>query len=381
MPRQFRNYTRHNGVYFVELANGDQTFFIRYKKDRKLIEERAGRRSQGWTAAKANRLRTERLAGKTGSNADQRSREIAEKELKNNRWTFRKIFDEYLASRPDLKGRANDVRRFNSYLEKDFAQKTPEEVTHFDIERLKRGLAKKNLKPATVRHALEVLRRLSNFATKHNLCPGISFVIEMPKVNNLMTEDLTPDEYIRLTKLLDEEEDIQASNLLRLALFTGMRRGELFKLKWKDINFFRKNISIKDPKSGLDETIPLNEMALSVLNNHEKKESEFVFPGLRGNQRKTTPRPLRRIIKKAGLKNFRPFQGLRHSYASILVSSGKVDLYTLQKLLTQKSPQMTQRYAHLSNKALMEASNVISEVTNSVTEIIQLAEHKKTKGE
>ena len=147
MPRQFRNHTRHNGVYFVELANGDQTFFIRYKKDRKLIEERAGRRSQGWTAAKANRLRTERLAGKTGSNADQRSREIAEKELKNNRWTFRKIFDEYLASRPDLKGRTNDIRRFNSYLEKDFAQKTPEEVTHFDIERLKKGLDKKNLKP------------------------------------------------------------------------------------------------------------------------------------------------------------------------------------------------------------------------------------------
>ena len=381
MPRQCRNYTRHNGVYFVELANGDQTFFIRYKKDRKLIEERAGRRSQGWTAAKANRLRTERLAGKTGSNADQRSREIAEKELKNNRWTFRKIFDEYLASRPDLKGRANDVRRFNSYLEKDFAHKTPEEVTHFDIERLKRRLAKKELKPATVRHALEVLRRLSNFATKHNLCPGISFVIEMPKVNNLMTEDLTPEEYNRLENLLVEEEDIQAANLVRLALFTGMRKGELFKLKWKDINFIRKNISIKDPKSGLDEIIPLNEMALSVLNNHEKKESEFVFPGLGGNQRKTTPRPLRRIIKKAGLKNFRPFQGLRHSYASILVSSGKVDLYTLQKLLTQKSPQMTQRYAHLSNEAMMEASNVISDLTKSHHNIVELDGHKKGKGQ
>ena len=381
MPKQRRNITRHNGVYYVELAKKDQTFFIRYRKDRKLIEERAGRRSQGWTAAKANRLRTERLAGKTVSNAEQRSSEIAEKELKNNRWTFHKIFDEYLASRPDLMGRANDIRRFNSYLEKDFAQKTPEEVSHFDIERLKRGLAKKNLKPATIRHALEVLRRLSNFATKHNLCPGISFVIEMPKVNNLMTEDLTPDEYIRLTKLLDEEEDIQASNLLRLALFTGMRRGELFKLKWKDINFIRKNISIKDPKSGIDETIPLNEMALSVLSNHEKEESEFVFPGLRGNQRKTTPRPLRRIIKKAGLKNFRPFQGLRHAYASTLASSGKVDLYTLQKLLTHKSPLMTQRYAHLSNEAMMEASNVISEITKSETEITHLAEHKKTKGE
>ena len=381
MPRQCRNYTRHNGVYFVELANGDQTFFVRYKKDRKLIEERAGRKNQGWTAAKANRLRTERLAGKSESNVEKRAREKEQKESIENRWTFRKIFDEYLASRPDLKGRANDVRRFNSYLEKDFAQKTPEEVTHFDIERLKRGLAKKNLKPATVRHALEVLRRLSNFATKHNLCPGISFVIEMPKVNNLMTEDLTPDEYIRLTKLLDEEEDIQASNLLRLALFTGMRRGELFKLKWKDINFIRKIISIKDPKSGLDETIPLNDITLSVLNNHEKEESEFVFPGLRGNQRKTTPRPLRRIIKKAGLKNFRPFQGLRHAYASTLASSGKVDLYTLQKLLTHKSPLMTQRYAHLSNEAMMEASNVISDLTKSHHNIVELDGHKKGKGQ
>ncbi|MBT4662719.1 MAG: tyrosine-type recombinase/integrase [Alphaproteobacteria bacterium] len=381
MPRQFRNNTRHNGVYFVELANGDQTFFVRYKKDRKLIEERAGRKNQGWTAAKANRLRTERLAGKSGSNVEKRAREKEQKESIENRWTFLKIFDEYLASRPDLKGRANDVRRFNSYLEKDFAHKTPEEVTHFDIERLKRGLAKKKLKPATVRHALEVLRRLSNFATKHNLCSGIRFVIEMPKVNNLMTENLTPEEYNRLENLLDEEKDIQAANLLRFALFTGMRRGELFKLKWKDINYNTKIILIRDPKSGLDETIPINEIALSVLDKHPKTESEFVFPGLGGNQRKTTPRPLRRVIKKAGLNNFRPFHGLRHAYASTLASSGKVDLYKLQKLLTHKSPLMTQRYAHLSNDALMEASNVISDLTKSHQNITDLDELKIGKGE
>ena len=50
MPKQSRNSTRHSGVFFVELVSGDQTFFIRYKKDIKLIEERAGRKSQGWTA-------------------------------------------------------------------------------------------------------------------------------------------------------------------------------------------------------------------------------------------------------------------------------------------------------------------------------------------
>ena len=46
MPKQNRNSTRHSGVFFVELDSGDQTFFIRYKKDRKLIEERARRKAR-----------------------------------------------------------------------------------------------------------------------------------------------------------------------------------------------------------------------------------------------------------------------------------------------------------------------------------------------
>ena len=95
MPKQSRNSTKHSGVFFVEFASVDQTFFIRYKKDRKLIEERAGRKSQGWTAAKANRLRTERLAGKSESNVEKRAREKVRKESVENRWTFQKIFDEY----------------------------------------------------------------------------------------------------------------------------------------------------------------------------------------------------------------------------------------------------------------------------------------------
>ena len=381
MPKQSRNSTRHSGVYFVELASGDQTFFIRYKKDRKLIEERAGRKSQGWTAAKANRLRTERLAGKSESNVEIRAREKVRKESAENRWTFQKIFDEYLASRPDLKGRANDVRRFKRYLGKSFAHKTPEEVTHFDVNKLKEGLHKKKLKPATIRHALEILNRIANFAAKRGLCAGISFVVEMPKVNNIKTEDLTPNELNRLFNVLDEEQDIQASNLIRLALYTGMRRGELFSLKWSDVNFIRKTISIREPKGGIDETIPLNKLAEKVLSRHPNTGSDFVFPGQGGMQRKKTPLSLRRIKKKAELpEDFRMLHGLRHVYASHLASSGKVDLYTLQKLLTHKSPLMTQRYAHLRNEALMEASNVISEIIKPETEIIELDGHKTVKG-
>ena len=62
--------------------------------------------------------------------------------------------------------------------------------------------------------------------------------------------------------------------------------------------------------------------------------------------------------KAAGFpKGFRPLYGLRHVFASMLASSGKVDLYTLQKLLTHKDPKMTQRYAHLRDDTLKRASN------------------------
>jgi integrase len=72
---------------------------------------------------------------------------------------------------------------------------------------------------------------------------------------------------------------------------------------------------------------------------------------------------MKRIKEKADLPHdFRMFHGLRHVYASQLASSGKVDLYTLQTLMTHKSPLMTQRYAHLRNDTLIQASNVISDI-------------------
>lgn len=65
-------------------------------------------------------------------------------------------------------------------------------------------------------------------------------------------------------------------------------------------------------------------------------------------------------------KDFRALHGLRHVYASMLASSGQVDMYTLQKLMTHKSPQMTQRYAHLRDDALQRAAGVAGELFGSL---------------
>jgi integrase len=142
-----------------------------------------------------------------------------------------------------------------------------------------------------------------------------------------------------------------------------MRKSEMFRLKWDDVDPDRGFIHLRDPKGGKDQTIPLNQAAREVLEHHPKSDSPFVFPGRGGKQRTEIRRPIDRIRKTAELpKDFRPLHGLRHTYASMLASSGQVDLYTLQKLLTHKSAAMTQRYAHLRDDTLRRASDLAGDL-------------------
>ena len=185
----------------------------------------------------------------------------------------------------------------------------------------------------------------------------------MPTVNNTIIDDLTSEQIKALLNAIDKDSHPQAGALMKMVLATGMRRGELFNLQWTDVDFDRGWITIRTSKGGKDKKIPLNDTARSILENHKRTDSLYVFPDSKGNKLKQITREVRSIRDKAGLPNtFRPLQGLRHYFASNLTSTGEVDIYTLQKLLTHKSPLMTQRYAHLSEGALKRASNLAGKV-------------------
>lgn len=66
----------------------------------------------------------------------------------------------------------------------------------------------------------------------------------MPRVDNEKTEDLTREELARLWEAIEADSNIQAAGVMKAALFTGMRRGELFKLTWSDLDFQRGFIRI-----------------------------------------------------------------------------------------------------------------------------------------
>lgn len=200
-----------------------------------------------------------------------------------------------------------------------------------------------------------------------SLIEGVSLNIQMPAANNEQTEDLKPEQLTRLLEAIEQDQNTTVGNMMKLALFTGLRRGEMFRLKWEHLDFERGFIHLIDPKGGQDQQVPLNEAARQVLAAQPRTKSPFVFPGRGGKQRGDVSKEADRIKTKAGLpESFRPLHGLRHVFASMLASSGSVDLYTLQKLLTHKSPKMTMRYAHLRDEALRKASELAGQMINGL---------------
>ncbi len=363
-----RTKTEYPGVFYREAdriggKGKEKVFYIVFKKDGKVLEEKVGRQyADDMTPAKAARVRSDRIEGRRISRKEIREQEKARKEESEKKvWSLSALWDEYEIQRADCKGRRIEKGLFSKYLKPTLGIKQPHEVIKLDIDRIRVKLTK-TLKPQTVKHAMALLKRLVNFGLKRQLCQGLCFTIDTPRVDNQKTEDLTSEQLRGLLKAMDNSQDIEAANIMRMALYTGMRRGELFKLKWEDIDFDRGFINIRNPKGGVSQKIPLNDQARQVLDRHPKT-ADHVFVTGNGKPFRDISRRVNPLKKAAGIPdNFRALHGLRHTYASMLASSGQVDMYTLQKLLTHKSPLMTQRYAHLRDDALKSASTLAGNI-------------------
>ncbi len=360
--------TNYPGVFYIEgtspvTGKPERIFYIRYRKAGKMIEEKAGRQSQDdMTPARASMLRTDRVQGKTPSRQEAREQQQAAKKAEAARWTIDRLWQEYTTHR-QLKGLAQDRSRFEKYIKPLWGDKEPQAILPLEVDRLRLRILKDKA-PQTAKLTLSLLRRIVNFGVRRQLCKPLSFHLEMPKVNNLKTEDLTSEQLGALLKAIEADSNIQAANFMRMVLYTGMRRGEIFKLQWQDIDFERGFIHIRAPKGGQDQKIPLNQAARDLLTAHPRIGSSlYVFPGRHGHQRTDINKQVSRIKEAAGLpKDFRALHGLRHFYASMLASSGQVDLYLLQRLLTHRSSQTTMRYAHLRDEALRRASDLAGEL-------------------
>ena len=125
-------------------------------------------------------------------------------------------------------------------------------------------------------------------------------------------------------------------------------------MRWKDIDFKNRNISVINSKNNESRIIPINETLNSELSSLiENRNGEFVFSDSKGNPYGSINKSFQTAKNKAKIQDFR-FHDLRHTFGSYLVMQG-IDLKTAQQIMGHKDIRMTMRYAHLSPEYVQKA--------------------------
>jgi len=232
------------------------------------------------------------------------------------------------------------------------------EVSPIHIEKLKSRKLKEGVTRTTVNHYLKTLKRMFNIAiaweyTDKNPVKGIKFYSE---------KDAQRDRV-----LTGEEEDRllgAASGRLRpiliVALNTGMRKGEILRLMWRDIDLENRVIQVKKTKSGEPRTLPINSRLLDELTLLKRRSgnSQHIFTNTKtGEPLKSVRRSFDDALQAAKIQNFR-FHDLRRTFGSRLALAG-VDLNRIKELLGHASIKTTEIYLHAELKDIRDAVEVL----------------------
>lgn len=236
-------------------------------------------------------------------------------------------------------------------------------ITSAEVKRFTGVLLNKQLSPKTINNTLSTLRCCLDSAVEWEHLghlPRFKWLRMPPN----RFDFLSPEES---RQLLAAAKTAPYALMIRTALRTGMRAGELLGLRWEDVDFERRIISVRrsivrgyesSPKNYRHRFIPIASDLLEALSD-ARRPTGYVFSfDPTGKTPLAQPRRgLWQAQKAAGLRAF-GWHVLRHTFASQLVSEG-ISIYVVQALLGHSTVLMTQRYAHLAPSAIAGAVEVL----------------------
>jgi integrase len=171
------------------------------------------------------------------------------------------------------------------------------------------------------------------------------------------TRYLLPDEEERLMSVLDDRR-APLRDMVVLAINTGLRVGEVLKLKTEHVDFHRDVLYIKGTKTDEDREVPLNDVTRQLLtglvDRSQESDNEHVFINPRTGARYVTIKTAwGNACRRAGIKDLR-FHDLRHTFGTRAADAG-VPLNAIRDVMGHKSTAMTERYAHATDEGKRRA--------------------------
>lgn len=212
---------------------------------------------------------------------------------------------------------------------------TPALVAQYRDDRLKRvksGTVRREL--AILQHCFEVARREWGLPLPSNPLQQIT----IPHPQKARERRLAGEEACRLIEAATDSP-WYLQPLIALAIETGMRRGELLSIRWRDVNLAARTVRILHTKNGHPRTIPLTPKAIAVLEGMNDNDDR-VFP--------VTPNAVRlawtRLTKRTHLEDLR-LHDLRHEAVSRFFELG-LNLPEVALISGHRDPRMLFRYTH-----------------------------------
>ena len=252
------------------------------------------------------------------------------------------------------------------------------------IQRFYNSLSASGLSPKTVKNLHGILHcALQQAIACDYLSRNPADACKMPKVTK---PEIKPLEPVEIARLLKEAEQDDYCNLFIVAMFTGMRQGELLGLAWECVDFKSGIITVKQqlqckdgnyfletPKSGKNRTILPAPIVMDALRNQlewQQKGQEqagkmwdnqfnLVFTDALGKYlvRRTVVKHFKKISQRAGISDDARFHDLRHSFAVSSLYAGD-DIKTVQANLGHATAQFTlDVYGHVTQKMRQESAN------------------------
>ena len=349
--------------FIVELRpNGVRTFYLRYRDTQRAMRQvLIGRHPLmlvNDARAKAHQLKEIVRQGGDPQREAVRSNTVP-------------TYGEFIAERylPHIKihkrSWETDVSILENHLLPRFAKRRMTRITRADVQEMLVEGSVAKYKAGTINRWLILLRFSYNCAIRWEILPEGSNPtrnVDLYEDNGARERYLTEDEVRRLLGEIERNRNTQVGQIVKLLLLTGARKREILDAQWRYIDFERCLLTVPLSKSGKPRHIPLSDMAIDLLRNLPRDDA---MPWVFFNPKTGKP-PVsifyawHTMRSNVGLGDVR-MHDLRHSYASFLVNQGR-SLYEVQRLLGHADAKTTQRYAHLSPGALLDAVNVVGDV-------------------